>query len=65
MELTFSQLHGLIEIFTELNITRILEKSVQRSSEILQAKGCSIFLFDEASGELVLSETTSSFSGDK
>ena len=59
MELSVHQLQGLIEIFTELKTGKILKKSVKKVSEILNAKGCSIFLFDEGSNLIRLAETTS------
>jgi len=65
MELSLNQLQGLIEVFTELDTKKILKKSVQKASEILEAKGCSIFLYDEASGEIILAETTSRAPDDK
>jgi signal transduction protein with GAF and PtsI domain len=58
MELTISQLKGMIEIFTELKTEKILTKSVQKVSEILKAKGCSIFLYDSGKDCISLAETT-------
>ncbi len=61
MNLSVPQLEGLIEIFTELDAEKILKICVRKVSEILSAKGCSIFLYDEAHNNLVLSESTSEF----
>ncbi|HDR05324.1 MAG TPA: GAF domain-containing protein, partial [Candidatus Marinimicrobia bacterium] len=58
MELNVIHLKGLIDIFTELEPERILKKAVVRISEILNAKGCSIFLFDEGCDCIELAETT-------
>lgn len=59
MDLSVKQLQGMIEIFTELETDRILGKTVQKVSELLPAKGCSIFLYDENSDTIRLAESTS------
>jgi signal transduction protein with GAF and PtsI domain len=58
MELSTNQLKGLIEIFTELETEKILDKSVNKVSEILDAKGCSIFLYNESRNCIDLAKTT-------
>jgi len=47
-----------MEIFSELDIKRILTISVEKVSQILGARGCSIFLYDEGSSLIELAETT-------
>ena len=58
MELSVPQLKALMEIFSELNTPRILRISVKKISQILGARGCSIFLYDEGSNFIELAETT-------
>lgn len=59
MKLSVKQLEGLIEIFTELDTGQILSSAVQQVSRIINAKGCSIFLYDEGTDTITLAETTS------
>ncbi|MDD3807513.1 MAG: GAF domain-containing protein [Candidatus Marinimicrobia bacterium] len=61
MELSVSQLKGLMNIFTELEPEEILRKSVEQVSEILEAKGCTIFLYNESTDSIELAETTSPY----
>ena len=58
MELSVPQLKALMEIFSELDTPRILRISVKKISQILGARGCSIFLYDEGSNFIELAETT-------
>ena len=59
MELSISQLKGLMNIFTELEPEEILRKSVEQISRMLNAKGCTIFLYNEGTDCIELAETTS------
>lgn len=59
MELSISQLKGLMNIFTELEPEEILRKSVGQISKMLNAKGCTIFLYNEGLDCIELAETTS------
>ncbi len=58
MELSVPQLKALMEIFSELDTKRILRISVEKVSQILGARGCSIFLYDESNNLIELAETT-------
>ncbi|MBN2830258.1 MAG: GAF domain-containing protein [Candidatus Cloacimonetes bacterium] len=58
MQFTLAKLKDLIKVFSDFDRTTILRTAVQNIAELLQAKGCSIFLYDDLSDRIVLAETT-------
>ncbi len=58
MQFTLTKLKDLIRVFSNFERSKILSIAVHNIAELLDAKGCSIFLHDEMRKRIVLAETT-------
>ncbi len=58
MQFTLTKLKDLIKVFSNFERSKILSIAVHNIAELLDSKGCSIFLYDDISDRITLAETT-------